>query len=330
MLAEVCRPNAAAPAARARSAHARTSASPTPRPRAPGPRPAAAAPGRPPRRRARRTRHGGREEEHAPARSPARSPVAPRARARRRGTWPPPTGAASSAARPRRPGRPTPRRHGARVLGVGGEREASDGVALVGPRVAHRTSRGTPAASTPDAAPVTRAAPGRAARPSPRAGQRHHARGVEPLVRHVVVPLDVVQVHRLAEGRALVQVAGVAPQVGVVHQAPQVALEVPHVHRVEARERGEQPHVGLGELAAHEVALPGEPRLQPVEPREERRHGRLVGGPARWRSRPCRRRCSRRRRRARSPRRSPRAAPPGRGRARRGGGTPSTASRGRR
>ena len=53
------------------------------------------------------------------------------------------------------------------------------------------------------------------------------------------------------------------------------------VRGVEADQRGEQPHVGLGDRVAHQVALPGQPlgeRVQPGEERPERLVVRLLGG----------------------------------------------------
>jgi hypothetical protein len=69
-----------------------------------------------------------------------------------------------------------------------------------------------------------------------------------------VVPLDVVEVDRVAEARRLEQVAGIRPQRGELAELVAVALEVAVVDGVEAHERGEQAHVGLGDRVAHEVA----------------------------------------------------------------------------
>lgn len=58
--------------------------------------------------------------------------------------------------------------------------------------------------------------------------------------------LDVPQVDRLGHARVLVDVARVIPQVRLVPQTPQVALEVVVVGGFEAHERDEHAHVGLG------------------------------------------------------------------------------------
>src|SRR3546814_5501759 len=93
----------------------------------------------------------------------------------------------------------------------------------------------------------------------------------------VVVVLDVMQVHRVGDTGHLVELAGVAPQVGVVDETLPVALEVAVVDRIEAHQRGEQAPVGFGHPVAQQVALAREALLQVVERREERVVGFLVG-----------------------------------------------------
>jgi hypothetical protein len=85
----------------------------------------------------------------------------------------------------------------------------------------------------------------------------------------VVVPLDVVEVDRVAEAGRLEQVARVGPEHGELRQLVPVALEVAVVDGVEAHQRREQAHVGLGDGVADEIALPGEAVREPVEPLEQ-------------------------------------------------------------
>ena len=59
---------------------------------------------------------------------------------------------------------------------------------------------------------------------------RHDARGIDVVVRHVVVTLDVIEVDGVTETWPLEEVARVAPQVRIVDQPPQIALEVPEVY----------------------------------------------------------------------------------------------------
>src|SRR4051812_1565766 len=108
-----------------------------------------------------------------------------------------------------------------------------------------------------------------------RAG-RDDARRIERRMRHVVVALDLVEVDRLGDPRALIELAQEAREVRVVGDPPDVALEVPDVDGVEANERREQPPVGLGELGARQVAALGEDPLEPVESGEDVGHGGVV------------------------------------------------------
>ena len=82
-------------------------------------------------------------------------------------------------------------------------------------------------------------------------------------------------IQRLRDAGQAVDVAGEAPERRIVNDAAQVAFEVPVVHGVEARRRGEQPDVGFGEAFAEQVARPRQPCFQPVE-RLEQRYDRFL------------------------------------------------------
>src|SRR5690606_22679479 len=105
----------------------------------------------------------------------------------------------------------------------------------------------------------------------------HDAARVDGAMAPVIVPLDVLEVDGVGDSGLPVQVAREARQVGVVDEPPQVALEVPVVHGVEADEGGEQAPVGLREGVAGEVAAPGQALVQPVQGLEQRQHRLLVG-----------------------------------------------------
>ncbi len=90
------------------------------------------------------------------------------------------------------------------------------------------------------------------------------------------MPLDVVEVDRVAESRRLVEVAGVRPQHRVLGELGAVALEVAVVDGVEADQGGEQPDVGLGDGVADQVAAVRQPLGQLVEAAEHIAVGRLV------------------------------------------------------
>ncbi len=51
----------------------------------------------------------------------------------------------------------------------------------------------------------------------------------------------------------------------VIAQAPQVALEVPVVHRIEAHQGSEQAHIGLGQVFPGQVAIAAEQVFQVVQ-----------------------------------------------------------------
>ena len=149
----------------------------------------------------------------------------------------------------------------------------------------------------------------------------HDPGRIDPLLRLVVVPLDLHEVGGVAEAGALVEIPRVAPQVRVVGQPVQVALEVQVVDGVEPGQRREQPDVGLGQLAAEQEPAPAQPLLQRVQRGEQGVERLLVGGLGGRPGRPCRPRCRPCGGSARRARRSPGAGSPGTGRARRAGGS---------
>jgi len=93
----------------------------------------------------------------------------------------------------------------------------------------------------------------------------------------VVVALDLLHRDGPSHARPLVELARVGPQVGVVDQSPTVAAEVQVVDLVEARERREQPPVGLGHALADQVAALAEQPVEPVEAVEQLAERALVG-----------------------------------------------------
>ena len=67
----------------------------------------------------------------------------------------------------------------------------------------------------------------------------HDTVGIDGGMTAVVVLLDMLHVHRCGDARPLIQLAGKGPQGRVIHQAPEIALEVAVVNRVEADQRSE-------------------------------------------------------------------------------------------
>ena len=98
-----------------------------------------------------------------------------------------------------------------------------------------------------------------------------------------IMLLDMFKLRRLAERRVRpVKMSQPAMQMRIPRaNVPNVALEMLHVDGVEAHDRGEQPHVHLGESLAEVIrALGGRVRevlFRAVERSEELGHGFLVG-----------------------------------------------------
>jgi hypothetical protein len=71
---------------------------------------------------------------------------------------------------------------------------------------------------------------------------------VDVVVRDVVVPLDMVEIHSFGDTTGLVQVAKIAGEVGVVGNPSDIALEMAVIDRVEPNQRDKKPPVGLHEF----------------------------------------------------------------------------------
>ena len=79
---------------------------------------------------------------------------------------------------------------------------------------------------------------------------RHDAGGIYLIMRHVIVPLDVVEVHRRGYPVVLIQIAQVRPEVRVVDNAAKVAFEVAMLDRIESDQRREKAPVGFSHTLA--------------------------------------------------------------------------------
>src|SRR4051812_16436099 len=67
--------------------------------------------------------------------------------------------------------------------------------------------------------------------------ERHDSGRVDGFVAAVIVALDVVEIDRAPDAVCLIDVAGKAPEIGVVRDPPTVALEVADIHGVEPDKR---------------------------------------------------------------------------------------------
>ncbi len=71
---------------------------------------------------------------------------------------------------------------------------------------------------------------------------------IDVVVRDVVVPLDMIEIHGLGDAGCLVQVFEIPEEIRVVENASDIALEMSVVHRIKANKRHEEPPVGFHKL----------------------------------------------------------------------------------
>ena len=107
---------------------------------------------------------------------------------------------------------------------------------------------------------------------------RHNARRVQMAVTAVVMGLDVIQADRAGHARHLVQLQHVVPQIRIINQTAQIALEMDNIDRIKANQGSEQAPVGLGQLRASQVALLAQASLQPVQAVKQGMNCCVVGG----------------------------------------------------
>jgi hypothetical protein len=93
----------------------------------------------------------------------------------------------------------------------------------------------------------------------------------------IVAPLDLVDPHRLADARPLVDLPDKAGNVGIIRETTDVAFEGAVIGGVEANERHESADVGLGEIFASDVAVLRQMRFELVERREDAERRFLIG-----------------------------------------------------
>jgi hypothetical protein len=74
--------------------------------------------------------------------------------------------------------------------------------------------------------------------------------GINFVVRHVVMPLDVIEVHSLGDAVILVEVFQITSQVGVIGATSDITFEMSMVHDIEADERDKQAPIGFDEARA--------------------------------------------------------------------------------
>lgn len=89
-------------------------------------------------------------------------------------------------------------------------------------------------------------------------GEGNNLGGINVLVRHVIVILNVGHVDGVADAWEIGHHTEPAQGMGAVLDLEQIALEVSHIHRVPAEDRGKEADIGLGKLILHNECLLGE------------------------------------------------------------------------
>ena len=83
--------------------------------------------------------------------------------------------------------------------------------------------------------------------------QGDDASRVDIIVRHVVVPFDVVEIDRLGHARKLIEILEITGEMRVIDDAPEVAFEMTMVDGIEANERDEETPIGFDNLLAEQI-----------------------------------------------------------------------------
>ena len=86
-----------------------------------------------------------------------------------------------------------------------------------------------------------------------RGTNRHDASGINFGMRHVIMPLDVIEVDRLSDAGQLIKVHQITLQVRVIDNAADVALKMAVINNIEPNERAEESPVGF-DNALEEIA----------------------------------------------------------------------------
>ncbi|SHW42709.1 Uncharacterised protein [Mycobacteroides abscessus subsp. abscessus] len=95
---------------------------------------------------------------------------------------------------------------------------------------------------------------------------------------HVVVLFDLSEINGVTKAGCLIQVARVGPQHRGFGQLLTIAFEVSVVDGIEANQRGEQPHICLGDGVTYQITLSGKPFRQPIQRGEQSIVGGVISG----------------------------------------------------
>lgn len=71
---------------------------------------------------------------------------------------------------------------------------------------------------------------------------------IDIVVRDVIMPLDMVEIHGPGDTLGLVEVFEISEEIRIIDDSPDIALKVSVVDRVEPNQRDKQPPVGFHEF----------------------------------------------------------------------------------
>ena len=69
--------------------------------------------------------------------------------------------------------------------------------------------------------------------------------GINLFMRHVVVPLDMIDADRLGDSRLLIEIEQITLQIRVIDDAPKIAFEMPVINGIEANQRAKETPIGF-------------------------------------------------------------------------------------
>src|SRR5438105_7777995 len=98
-----------------------------------------------------------------------------------------------------------------------------------------------------------------------RGADRDDTRGIYLLVRHIIMALDVIEVHRFGNAIVLVKIAQIRPEMFVIDDAAHVALEMAVINGIEADEGGKETPIGFRHAVAEQIALQRQARVELIE-----------------------------------------------------------------
>lgn len=78
--------------------------------------------------------------------------------------------------------------------------------------------------------------------------KRNDSRGIDVVVRDVIMPFNMVEVDRVGDAVDLVEISQVAEQVAIVDDPAEITLEMAVVDGIKPYQRHEEPPIRFGDL----------------------------------------------------------------------------------